>query len=164
MQQIQDRSHDPRGHKFLFNPFAWCISCTPIIFENLTIEISTHNKRFIVDNIEQFNNLFDNHLCALNDLRKAVFVVLDANINLLNLSSNKTATEYLNCILSHGFLPTNVKATWMQANSFPLIDHILCNIPPDKITSGTLISDISNQPLHKLHYSRWSCYCKCQHY
>ena len=62
------------------------------------------------------------------------------NIDLLNAQPNSPAHEYLNTIMSYGFVQTVVKATRMQGDSYSLIDHILTNCTNPLFTTGSIIS------------------------
>jgi hypothetical protein len=113
-------------------------------FEVLTVELSQKNKKIMLCNIyrsptqthglsnasqiDNFNTKLDELLQNMYRCGPEVFVFLDANINLLKLTSSKPALEYLEMVHSKGFLQLISKATIIAGDSFSLIDHILCKI------------------------------------
>jgi hypothetical protein len=129
-------------------------------FESLTIEISHKNKKFVLCNIyrsptqlqgqsnttqiDNFNIKIDELLQNIYSRGSDAFVFLDANINLLKLTSSKTAFDYLETVHSNGFLQLISKATRIAGDSYSLIDHILCKNFNQSYATGTLIADISD--------------------
>jgi len=104
--------------------------------------------------LERFYTKFDELLHNLSPQRTKAFVFMDSNIDLLNLGDGGSQ-DFLNSILSKGFLQCAFKATRIQNNSKTLIDNILTN-GAGKVATGTIISDISDhfshfskQPLHQ---------------
>ena len=71
-------------------------------------------------------------------------VCLDSNINAHTAQSHPQHLEYFQTILTNGYLQCINKSTRIQGSTHTLIDHILTNTKAQKITSGTLISDISD--------------------
>jgi hypothetical protein len=86
---------------------------------------------------------FSQLLSDINATKKKSYVFLDANINILHLHSPESA-NYLNCILSKGYLQVICKASRIQNDSKTLIDHVLSNSVGTELCSGTLLSDISD--------------------
>ncbi|MBM3938999.1 MAG: hypothetical protein FJ333_10175, partial [Sphingomonadales bacterium] len=66
------------------------------------------------------------------------------NINLLKILHDNFASNYLNATLLNGFVQLIFKATRIQGKQFGLIDHILTNTTYPSMTSGVIISDISD--------------------
>ena len=73
----------------------------------------------------------------------------DFNINLLHVETSRYAYDFLLSLQSFSFIPTIDKPTRVCNNSATLIDNILTNKVDVKITSGNIISDISD------HYSQF---------
>ena len=69
----------------------------------------------------------------------------DFNISLLNVETCKLTKDFLLSLQSYSFFPTIDKPTWVYNNSATLIDNIFANNVCRKITSGNVISDISDQ-------------------
>ena len=98
-----------------------------------------------ISQIEQktrFNAHFEGLLSKLSQKSQKCFIFTDTNIDLLNAKQNSTAHEYLNTIMSYGFIQTVIKATRMQGESYLLIDHIITNCTSPLFTTGTIISDV----------------------
>jgi hypothetical protein len=129
-------------------------------FESLTIEIQYPGKKITISNIyrspnppsnctvsdhlNQFITMLNTHLDYLYSRNKMAVVFLDSNINLHLLQNDPTVLNYLNTILSNGFLQMITKSTRVQGPSHSLIDHLLLNKNFNDGVSGTLISDISD--------------------
>jgi len=94
--------------------------------------------------MENFLFTLDAHLSLLSDTNKPVYVFLDANINLLKNDNNPLYTQYLDNIITNGFLQIISKATRIQNDKASLIDHILTNTNMPSYQAGTLINDISD--------------------
>ena len=73
----------------------------------------------------------------------------DFNINLLHVETSRYAYDFLLSLQSFSLIPTIDKPTRVCNNSATLIDNILTNKVDVKITSGNIISDISD------HYSQF---------
>ena len=73
----------------------------------------------------------------------------DFNINLLHAETSCYAQDFLLSLQSFSFIPTIDKPTRVYNNSATLIDNILTNKVDVEITSGNIISDISD------HYSQF---------
>ncbi len=94
---------------------------------------------------------YENFLINLNQVLNSLslrntstFVFSDTNINLLKLTNNIPATEYLETVHSNGFLQLICKATRIAGNSYSLIDHVLCNRFKSDYVTGTILLDISD--------------------
>ena len=83
----------------------------------------------------------------LND--KTVYIMGDFNINLLNVETCKFTKDFLLSLQSYSFFPTIDKPTRVYNNLATFIDSIFANSVCRKITSGNIISDISD------HYSQF---------
>ena len=128
-------------------------------FECLTVELTIGKKKIIASNIykspnptagsvSEHNDLFisnlDTHLYNLAQNFSDSYVFLDSNINLLNINNNNTTALYLETIYSNGFNQKIGKATRIQGNAYSLIDHILCKTAITNLSSGTILTDISD--------------------
>ena len=128
------------------------------IFESLTIKAKFGKCKFILSNIYRSPNppsdfsVSDALIAFISDLDNLLsnisltglnsFVVLDANLNLL--TDNPTNINYIDTIMSNGFLQLITKATRIQGTSISSIDHILTNSLQSSQNVGTLLSDISD--------------------
>jgi hypothetical protein len=104
--------------------------------------------------MENFLSTIDAHLSLLSETEKPVYVFLDANINLLNIENNPLCSQYLDNIITNGFLQIISKATRIQNDKASLIDHVLTNTNMKCYQAGTLINDISD---HLMNYTFIPC-------
>jgi hypothetical protein len=134
------------------------------IFESVTVEIcypvNNSVKKIFVSSVYRSptaitgmtptlqHDAFLEHLSLLldflNETKCDSYVLLDANINLLNLLDNELSNSYLSSVIEKSFFPTNLKASRMQNGSHSLIDHILTNNHMLNVTSGSILEDISD--------------------
>ena len=73
----------------------------------------------------------------------------DLNVDLLKSGSCNYAQDFLNSCQSFCLLPTIDKPTRINNNSATLIDNVFVNTFDQQITSGNIVSDISD------HYSQF---------
>ena len=98
---------------------------------------------------ESFQAYFDEALERFSQSDKTVYVMGDFNINLLNAETCNFTKEFLLALQSYSFVPTIDKPTRVYSGSATLIDNIFVNKNYGRITSGNIISDISD------HYSQF---------
>ena len=73
-----------------------------------------------------------------------MLVLGDLNENLLKYNEDKQTSEYLDMLLSLGFMPIITKPTRIMDHMATLIDHIYMNTPEKLIKSGLCLADISD--------------------
>jgi hypothetical protein len=133
-------------------------------FESLTVELQYPNKKIIISSIyrspnpphlcpilehtTRFIQLLNSHLHDLYNRNKMTVIFLDSNINLHLIQNDPLACNYLNSILSNGFLQVITKSTRIQGNSYSLIDHVLINKNLHERCHGTIVSDLSDHFLN----------------
>jgi len=129
-------------------------------FENVVLEVQYMNKSILVSNIyrspnpppnmtvtdhfDSFLNTLDTHLARLSDQNKHTYVFTDSNINLLRLNEVSSCTDYLNTLITNGFIQIINKATRIHNNNASLIDHIMTNTNLSEYVAGTIIDDLSD--------------------
>ena len=121
-------------------------------FQALWIEIYQANAANIICGVlyrqhnspEQFLKYFEETAENLIATGKPVFVMTDANINLLHFNSCNYAQDFLLTLQSLNLAPCIDKPTRVHRNSFSLIDNIFTNKVNENIISGNIISDISD--------------------
>jgi len=130
------------------------------IFESIAAEVFINKKKYILANyyrspnsppnftpseaINDFIEHLHGFLNSINNSDCQSYVFSDTNINVLKLLNDQTASNYFNTTTINGFLMTNTKASRIQGLSYGLLDHILTNKPSDIITTGTIITDLSD--------------------
>ena len=95
-------------------------------------------------NRELFHNILKKQLEQLNTKGHEVLVVGDLNENLLKYNEDKQTSEYLDMLLTLGFMPIITKPTRITDHTATLIDHIYTNTPEKLMKSGLCLADISD--------------------
>ena len=121
-------------------------------FQALWVEIHQTNAANIICGVlyrqhnspELFLKYFEETAENLIATGKPVYVMTDANINLLHFNSCNYAQDFLLTLQSLNLAPCIDKPTRVQRNSFSLIDNIFTNKVNENIISGNIISDISD--------------------
>ena len=80
----------------------------------------------------------------LNDPRVAAQLVGDYNINLLNFGTHTKTNEFIDDLISQGFLPYILKPTRVTDTSATLIDHIYSNHTYTNHDSGIIFTDLTD--------------------
>ena len=130
-------------------------------FQALWITIHFANKRDLICGViyrqhncpEKFLNYLDETLERLSTSGKPIYIMTDANINLLRYETCKYAQNFLHTLQSLCFTPTIDKPTRVYNTSATLIDNIFVNNYDMHILSGNIVSDISD------HFSQF-CVCR----
>ena len=65
----------------------------------------------------------------------------DSNIDLLSIANSNLSLEYIELLLSYGFINLITKATGLASNSSTLIDHIITNKKCSNYKSGVIVND-----------------------
>ena len=125
-------------------------------FQSLWIEVQLPQKSNIICGIiyrqhnsaKRFQEYFDDKLERLITSNKSIYIMGDFNINLLHAETSCYAQDFLLSLQSFSFIATIDKPTRIYNNSATLIDNMLTNKVDVEITSGNIISDISD------HYSQ----------
>ena len=134
------------------------------LFESLTIQV-THQHNNITHHhlacsiyrspspiigftpsqqLDEFTSHFDNLLHDLGNYNHDAYIFMDSNINLLNIENDSGAKNFMQTFTNRGFLLTNFKATRVQGECASLIDNILTNSKTTRLTSGSLVDDMSD--------------------
>ena len=127
-------------------------------FETLTIEVKFKNCKTLLTSIyrspnpppnltaveatNEFLNSLDTFLDMVAAKNLNSYIFLGSNINLL--AENNQCIQYIDTIMSNGYLQIITKATRIQGNSYSLLDHIVTNNIASTELCGTLIDDISD--------------------
>ncbi len=137
-------------------------------FENIVLEVEYPGKAVLISNVyrsptpppntspdhlDNFIETLDSHLAKLSDLNKPAIIILDANINLLRVNETVGCTDYMDTVITNGFIQIISKATRIQNNKSSLIDHILTNTNQCKYNAGTIIKDFSDHFINYLQIS-----------
>ena len=100
--------------------------------------------RHLKGNRDLFHIVLKKQLEQLNTKGHEVLVLGDLDENLLKYNEDKQTSEYLDMLLSLGFMPIITKPTRITDHTATLIDHIYTNTPEKLIKSGLCLADISD--------------------
>ena len=75
---------------------------------------------------------------------KQAFIMGDFNLNSLNYDSHTPTFDFMNILFSNNFLPYITRPTRISNNSATIIDNIFTNLTNSKITSGNILTHISD--------------------
>ena len=129
-------------------------------FQALWVEIHIAKKSTVICGViyrqhnspEKFLSYFEQTVEKLSASGRWIFIMTDANINLLSYKWCKYAQEFLHLLQSYSFIPTIDKPTRVLNKSATLIDNIFINTYDANVYSGNIVSDISD------HYTQF-CIC-----
>ena len=93
---------------------------------------------------ERFQQYFDEIIERYNASGKRICVLGDFNIDLLKTESSNYSQDFLMTLQSCYLIPTVDKPTRVRSTSATLIDNIFINFPEQVLSSGNIISDISD--------------------
>ena len=75
---------------------------------------------------------------------KQAFIMGDFNLNSLNYDSHTPTFDFMNILFSNNFLPYITRPTRISNNSATIIDNMFTNLTNSKITSGNILTHISD--------------------
>lgn len=122
------------------------------IMECISVELCISNRRNIIVNctyrtpgsdLQIFTEHIELMLKKVNN-KKSIFLCGDLNIDLLKYNDNKGTKTFVDMMFSIGLYPLIDKPTRITDHSATLIDNIFTNELDHNISSGLLISDISD--------------------
>ena len=68
----------------------------------------------------------------------------DYNINLLNFVTHHQTHDFVDDVISHGFIPHITKPKRITSNSATLIDHLYSNHNHPNYESGIIVTDVAD--------------------
>ena len=83
-------------------------------------------------------------LMKVNAMNITAYITGDLNIDLFSVTNNSYNESCFSCMCSYGFLPTISKATRNTSSSCTLTDNIFCNDISKTVTTGVILTDISD--------------------
>ena len=129
------------------------------VYESLWIKLSICGKTRILGNIYRPNTaplaslsrateIHKNILKSIKSDRQlskaSIVIVSDFNTNLLNFNTHPDTAEYADLHMSQGLLPMITKPTHIYNSGASLIDHIFVSHTCNPVTTGVLVSDVSD--------------------
>ena len=122
--------------------------------ESLATEIINKNSKNVAINAQyrqpagdfkQYETYLENFLNKMEKSNKAIYVVGDTNLNLIDYEMNIKVKNYLNLLFQKNFIPVINKPTRVSRNNVTIIDHININhFLNNDIHSGIMTADISD--------------------
>ncbi len=94
--------------------------------------------------MDLFTSTLYNIMNTINRENKSSILLGDMNVDLLKYSLHNKTNEYLDGIVSHGFLPVITIPTRLTISSATLIDHIYVNRPSLVDKPGVILTDIAD--------------------
>lgn len=135
------------------------------VLECITVELRIGNMKNIIvsciyrapgTNIDMFTDQLESMIKTVRNTNKTIFICGDFNIDLLKYNTNNGTTHFVDMLFSLGIYPLIDKPSRITDHSATLIDNIFTNELNNSITSGLLITDISDHlPVF--------CVCNCSH-
>lgn len=128
----------------------------PHIFESIFIEITnTQGKNVIVGvvyrpnsgphaDLDIFSYTMQDIMDTIQHENNSCVIMGDMNIDLLKCDNHSKTNEYLDNVITHGFLPVITKPTRICSSTATLIDHIYTNDISSTHHSGIIITDVAD--------------------
>ena len=128
----------------------------PHVIESIFIEVQNNrSKPFIVGIIYRPNTFpladLDRFISELLEVQskiasenKIAYLMGDYNINLLKFNTHQKTNDFIDNVISQGFIPHITKPTRVTTDSATLIDHIYSNRTYSNHSSGIIITDIAD--------------------
>ena len=135
------------------------------ILEVVTIMVKLKSKNITVacmyrapnTNLVKFNQIFCEYMEAVKN--KTFYLCGDFNINLINYEQNQETNIFMNNLFTYGMYPLINRPSRITKTSATLIDNIFSNDIKTCVTSGLLISDISDPlPVFCCYNNSLSCH------
>ena len=125
------------------------------IYESQFIKVKVNNNVSITlgnlyrpprDNLDNYTQFRDQFNVVLQQLRGEVVIGGDFNIDLLKIFEKPIFNEYLDMLISNGYIPKIVLPTRLTRLNGTLIDNFLCKVSSDfsSVTSGILVDKLSD--------------------
>jgi hypothetical protein len=131
-----------------------CDSCAIEIYSKVgpNIIISTIYKPPDT-NVTCFNTALSQYLENINIKNKLFFLTGDFNIDLLSYHSRNATTDFVNLLMSHGFLPSITLPTRITQKSSTLLDNIFINNINHDFQTFIIFDDLSDHLPILLNYN-----------
>ena len=87
----------------------------------------------------------------MNQENKLCYIMGDFNFDVLKCDTYPPASNFINCMSSHGFRPLITKPTRVTPHTYSCIDYIFSNVIDKNVQSGIFLSNLSDHfPIFKL--------------
>jgi hypothetical protein len=128
----------------------------PHVYESLFVEVENESHKKIIAgviyrpntlpsaDVDVFTSTLFDIMEIINTDGKSSLILGDVNICLLKYGTNDKTRDYVDGILSRGFLPVIHKPTRVTHTSATLIDHIYSNLTCKDTLSGIILTDVAD--------------------
>ena len=129
------------------------LDCSNDDFETVWIEVDRKNEKNLLfccvyrhpnSNIESLTFHLNDILLKVTQSNKLAFIMGDFNVNLLNYNSDTQTCDFVNNFFSNNFMPCILHPTRISDQTSTLIDNIFTNAVEFNITSGNILTQISD--------------------
>ena len=80
----------------------------------------------------------------ISNENKIAYLMGDYNINLLNFVTHQKTNDFVDNVISQGFIPHITKPIRITSNSATLIDHLYSNQNHPNYESGIIVTDVAD--------------------
>ena len=136
-----DITFTPRPDLDIFIPFIFESTFVTLNDLNITIEVIYRSP---AANTAASLQACQQHFYNLHQCKDKVFLLGDFNFDLLDYHSDTNVSEFVDLCFEFGFTPTITKPTRITSTCASCLDNIITNAPPNPLSSGVLIEDISD--------------------
>ena len=122
--------------------------------ESLAIEIINKNSKNAVINAQyrqpdrdfkQYKTYLENFFNKMKNSNKAIYIVGDTNLNLIDYETNIKVKNYLKLLFQKNFIPVTNKPKRVSRNNATIIDHInISHFLNNYMHSGIITADFSD--------------------
>ena len=96
------------------------------------------------DDMVEFNNSITNIVTSLEQTDKDIIISGDFNLNLLKIDSHVHTANFLDTMISHGFIPQITLPTRINSFSSTLIDNVFIRSKETRVNSGIIATQLSD--------------------
>ena len=128
----------------------------PHVLESLFVEVQINSKKSIIigviyrpntqprADLDEFTDNIYTITSKISTENKHAYIMGDFNIDLLKFRTHEKTNDFINSMITKGYLPLITKPTRITAQSATLIDHIYSNYTHHNYESGIVISDVAD--------------------
>ena len=128
----------------------------PHVIESLFVEVKINSKKSIIVGViyrpntqphadmDLFADKLSEIISKISNENKESYIMGDFNIDLLKFQTHGKTNDFIESMISKGYLPLITKPTRITTYSATLIDHIYSNATSQNYDSGIIISDVAD--------------------
>ena len=128
----------------------------PHVIESLFVEVKINSEKSIIVGViyrpntqphadmDLFADKLSEITSKISNENKESYIMGDFNIDLLKFQTHGKTNDFIESMISKGYLPLITKPTRITTYSATLIDHIYSNATSQNYDSGIIISDVAD--------------------